>query len=222
MLDEKAVEQTQFFTSDSRPYGLTCGQWTVMWWQWFLSTPKAVNPVLDESGKFASVNQPHKDVWFLAGKIGNEDKNIPSRFCRIPSGRSILFPVINCEANPLEFPELTTEQDLIEHVNRDENTIITKVCSVNGRRIPVQRIKSDPSVFEVRINEDNVCDLKGGGITLASGDGYWVFLKPLPLGDHFISFRGSCEKGKLNSGANYRLKVQEATSISEIEKQSYR
>lgn len=216
MLDEKAVEQTQFFTADSHPYGLTYGQWTVKWWQWFLSTPKAVNPVLDESGKFASVNQPRKDVWFLAGKVGNEDKNIPNRFCMMPSGRSILFPVINCEVNSLEFPELTTEQDLVEHVKRDENTIITKECAIDGRPIPVQRVKSDPTIFKVKINEDNVYDLKGGGITLASGDGYWVFLKPLSLGNHFISFRGSCEKGKLNSGANYRLKVQETASMSEM------
>ena len=71
MLDEKTVEQIQSFTSESRPYGLTYGQWTVMWWKWFLSTPKAVNPILDESGKFASVNQPDKYVWFLAGKIGS-------------------------------------------------------------------------------------------------------------------------------------------------------
>ena len=102
-------------------------------------------------------------------KSGPEDKNVFNRFCRIPTGRSILFPVINCEANPLEFPKLTTEQDLIEHVNRDENTIITKECFVNGRRIPVQRVKSDPVVFEVKINEDNACDVKGGGITLSFG-----------------------------------------------------
>ena len=214
MLNGKAIEQTQFFTADSNPYGRTYGQWTVRWWQWFLSTPKAVNPVIDESGKFASANQPLKDVWFLAGKVGNEDKNIPNRFCRIPSGRSILFPVINCEANPLEYPELITEQDLIEHVNRDENTIITKECSVDGRLIPVQRVKSDPAIFEVKINEDNPCDIKGCGITLASGDGYWVFLKPLCLGDHFISFRGSCEKGKLNSGANYHLNIRDTVSMS--------
>jgi hypothetical protein len=215
MIEGGSVEEIQYHNADARLYELTYGQWTVMWWQWFLSTPKAVNPVLDESGKFGSVNQPRKDVWFLAGKVANEEKNIPNRFCSIPSGRSILFPVINCEANPLEFPELSTEQDLIDHVKRDENTIVTKECSVNGRRIDVQRVKSDPALFEVRINEDNVYDVKGGGITLASGDGYWVFLKPLSPGDHFISFRGSCEKGKLNSGANYHLRVQPPDSTSE-------
>lgn len=61
MPDEKAVEQRQFFTANSHPHGLTYDQWTVMWWQRFLST-QAINPILDESGKFASVNQPRKDL----------------------------------------------------------------------------------------------------------------------------------------------------------------
>ena len=104
--------------------------------------------------------------------------------------------MINCEVNPLEYPELKTHQDLIERVKRDEDSIIKKECSVNGKRIPAQRVKSDPLVFELRINEDNAFNVKGGGTTYASSDGYWVFLKPLPVGKHIISFQGSCEYRK--------------------------
>jgi hypothetical protein len=117
--------------------------------------------------------------------------------------------VINCEANPLEYPELRTDQDLVERVKRDEDTIIKVECAVNGKRIPAQRAKSDPLIFELRINEDNAINVKGGGSACASADGYWVFLKPLPIGEHIISFEGSCEYGKLNSGANYRLEILE-------------
>jgi hypothetical protein len=202
------VGEISFFTQDSKPYGETYGHWTVKWWQWFLSTPKSINPIVDGTGEYAYVNQPSKDVWFLAGKLADEDRNLPNRFCRIPTGRSILFPVINCEANPLEYPELRTDQDLIERVKRDEDTIINKECTVNAKRIPAQRVKADPPVFELRINEDNAINVKGGS-TYASADGYWIFLKPLPIGEHIISFQGSCEYGKLNSGANYRLEVLE-------------
>ena len=203
------VYEISFFTPDSKPYGETYGHWTVKWWQWFLSTPKSINPIVDGTGEHAYVNQPSKDVWFLAGKLADEDRNLPNRFCRIQTGRSILFPVINCEANPLEYPELRTDQDLIERVKTDEDTIINKECSVNAKRIPAQRVKADPPVFELTINEDNAINVKGGGSTYASADGYWVFLKPLPIGEHIISFQGSCEYGKLNSGANYRLEVLE-------------
>jgi hypothetical protein len=202
------TEQIVSFTSDSHPYGLSFGQWTVCWWNWFLSTPKSISPVIDESGKFAAINQPLQDVWFLAGKLASEDKNFPNRVCNVPFGRAILIPVINCEANSLEYPELKTEQELLERVERDENTIIRKECLVDGIQVPVQRIRSDPPLFKVKINEDNFYQIKDGGLTMAAGDGYWVFLKPLIPGDHFISFSGSCEKGKLNSGANYILKVQ--------------
>jgi hypothetical protein len=183
MLNDKDMEQIQIFDANACPYGLTYGNWTVLWWRWFLSTPKTTNAILDDSGKFASINQPSNDVWFLAGKLGNKDKNVPSRFCKIPPRRSILFPVINCEANFLEYPDLKNEEDLVNHVNRDENTITLKQCLINNKRIPVVRVRSDPVVFDVEINEDNIYNISTHGITRASGDGYWVFLKSLAPGD---------------------------------------
>jgi hypothetical protein len=207
MVYKMNIDDIQFFTADSMPYGETYGQWTVKWWRWFLSTPKSINPVLDPTGEYAYVNQPSVHVWFLGGKVVEEERNLPNRFCRIPNDKSILFPVINCEANPLEYPELRTHKDLIERVKTDEDTIDKKECFVNGNRIPVQRVKSDPAVFELSINEDNGANIKGGGNTYASADGYWVFLKPLPLGEYTLSFSGSCEYGKLNSGANYHLQI---------------
>ena len=168
-----------------------------------------MNPVLDESGKFASVNQPSRHVWFLAGKIGSENKNIPKRTCNIPASRSILFPVINCEANPLESPELVTKRDLMDHVSNDENTIVLKESFVDDKYVTPQRVKSDPEVFEVELDVNNAFGVVGGGKTFAAADGYWVYLKPLPPGKHSICFRGSCEYGKLNSGADYHLEVQQ-------------
>src|SRR5690348_12513705 len=97
-MDTKTTEQI-FFDTNSCPYGLTYGEWTVKWWEWFLSTPATMNPIIDESGEFADVGQPDKDVWFLAGSLASEDKNFPKRTCNVPFGRSILFPIINCEAN---------------------------------------------------------------------------------------------------------------------------
>ena len=209
MAEAKSTNEPEYFSADSCPYGMTYGEWTVKWWRWFLSTPRSRNPVLDSSGKYAAVNQPSHGVWFLAGKLADENTSLPSRYCSIPSGRSILFPVISCEANPLEYPELRTEEELINHVTADENTIVEKVCLLNGRPVPVQRVKSDPPIFGVTINEDNVYNMKGGQTTIAYGEGYWVFLKPLSPGDYELSFRGSCELGRLRSGAKYKLNVQD-------------
>jgi hypothetical protein len=178
-----------------------------MWWKWFLITPAATNPGVDESGRFADENQPSEYVWFLAGKLGSETQSIPRRSCIIPSSRSILFPVINCEVNPIECPELSTERDLMEYVRTDENKIVRKDCFLDGKRIPVQRVKSEPDVFEAQIHPENPFGGRQGGYAPVAADGYWIFLMPLPAGKHSLVFSGSCENGRLNSGAYYDLRI---------------
>jgi hypothetical protein len=54
------------FTTDSRPYGLTYGEWTAKWWQWAYSIPSDVHPAYDDNGKYCAEGQSGP-VWFLAG-----------------------------------------------------------------------------------------------------------------------------------------------------------
>jgi hypothetical protein len=195
------------FQPSSMPYGIPYGRWTVRWWQWLVSNSTATSPVLDSTGAHAASNQPPKDVWFLAGILAGTDSRYPHRNCAIPEGRSILFPVINCEANSVEYPELKTPRDLEEHVKNDENTIIKRNCLIDGHAVEVYRVPSDPSVFTLAIPPDNILGVKGAATVQACADGYWVFLKPLSRGKHWISFEGSCELGRLNTGATYELTV---------------
>jgi hypothetical protein len=177
----------EFFTPEEKPHGLTYGQWTVKWWQWAHATPKNINPILDETGEYASIDQ-NGPVWFLAGTAG-ENKSI-RRTCSIPSEKSILFPVINYEMNPIEKPELKTKSELIKH----------------GISMPIYRVRSDPPVFPLTINEHNGFGIPGG-YTNATADGYWVFLKSLPQGEHNIYFHGSCSGGIRNVTATYALRI---------------
>ena len=116
------------YEKGSKPYGLTYGTWSVKWWQWALSTPVSISPIADYNGRAWNINQPPSNVWFLAGKFGNTDKNFPNRVTKLPAGRSIRFPVLNCEANPLEYPELKTYDQLIKRVTDDVNTVIKRTC----------------------------------------------------------------------------------------------
>lgn len=201
------VGEISSYRADSAPYGKTYGSWTVQWWRWALAIPKSVNPIVDGTGIHAGLDQQNEHVSFLAGKLASGDRTLPNRYCTVSSEKSILFPVINCESNQLEDPELRTDQDIIDRVKKDEDTIIKKECYVDGKNIAAQRVKSDPIIFELNIVEDNLFDVKGGS-THASADGYWVFLEPLPVGNHKIYFEGSCEYGTLNSGAIYHLEVR--------------
>jgi hypothetical protein len=203
-------EQIGFFTASDTPYGKTYGRWTVEWWRWILGIPKRVNPVVDMSGEYTAVSQQNRDVYFLAGKLAEEQGDLPERYCKISAHKSILVPVINSESNPLENPELRNNKDIVERVKTDENTIVrsTVQCYLDGKFIPPERISSDPTVFEVRLVDDNLFNVRTGGMTRASADGYWTFLKPLPRGEHTISFQGSCEMGRLHSGAIYKVDIE--------------
>jgi hypothetical protein len=198
----------EFFDALSVPFGISFGQWTVRWWKWAFSSPAAINPVVDPTGRYASVNQPSSDVWFLAGKFGSADKVFPSRICVIPANRSILFPVLNCEANMLEYPDLESHQDLISHVRSDVDSVVKKECFLNDVMIKPQRVSSDPLIFEITIKKDNPLRIKRFGNANACGDGYWVFLKGLRRGNHRLRFEGSCENGALSAGAIYALTIK--------------
>ena len=194
------------YVATDHPYGLTYGQWTVLWWKWATSIPKARNPVLDRTGIYANINQPEK-VWFLAGVFGSEGKDFPRRRCAIPSSKSILLPVINCEANSIEYPDLRTESDLLNHVSEDIRNITRKDCFVNGERLLPERVSSDPKIFSLSISDDLEGLDKGHQNIPCVADGYWVFLKPLSPGQYVFEFNGSCENGRLSSGACYYITV---------------
>jgi hypothetical protein len=198
--------EVQVFTETDKPYGKTYGAWTVKWWQWIYSIPSEINPLLDLTGENWKRDQPSSDVWFLVGVFSDVQKTFPFRKIEMESGRSILFPVLNCEANKLEFPEMT-HNDLVKHVVDDINTVVKKDCTINGKRVSPARISSDPKTYSLRIAKNNAFGVKNSGLTDASAYGYWIFLKPLSKGKYNISFEGSCEFGRLNSGADYELNV---------------
>jgi hypothetical protein len=201
-------DKLMYYTLSSRPFGLSYGEWTVRWWRWFLSTPRSDNSQLDDSRIFTSEDQYGKGrVLFLSGKVGDEYRIFPTRFCSMPPSYSILFPVINCEVNSLEYPELKEPESLLDHVTADEDKIRIKKCKVDGNEVPAFRVKSEPAMFSYHFNRDNPFGVPEGLTTIAA-DGYWVFLKPLAAGKHSIEFEASCENGRLNSGANYYLQIE--------------
>ena len=196
------------YSSDSSYAGLTYGQWTVKWWQWAISNPSIKNPVVDDTGQFASINQPIS-VWFLAGVLADEkrDRKFPRRECNIPTGRPILIPILNCETDSVEYPELKKDSDLLSHLKKQVDSIENRSCYINSQEVPPVRVRSDPMIFEIYVHPDFDQKHNKGGLSRAAADGYWVFLKPLPAGKYNINFEGSCENGRLNSGAEYQVTV---------------
>jgi hypothetical protein len=199
----------EFYTSDCSPYGITFGAWTVRWWKWCFSIQRDKNPTIDKTGIYANEKQS-KPTWFLAGTWVSEERKYPHRKCSIPNGVSILFPIINCEENPLEYPNLRSKEEMKNRLLYDMGTVRDLKCLVNGEKIPPQLVHSDPEFFDITIRSD-MSENKKGGNTLMTTSGYWIFLKSLPKGNHHIEFEGSYQYGKLYSGATYDISVNRGT-----------
>jgi hypothetical protein len=190
----------QCFTPEDRPYGFSYGEWTTKWWEWALSVPIPVNPVLDNTGQYADQNQ-HDPVWFLAGTIGDENK-VAHRTCIIPKQQAILFPVINYIH--IRAPSFKTDIELANHVQKDIDDIVVNEAMIDGQKVPIFRVKSDPRIFNLRVREENKLEIPVGS-TMASADGYWVFIKSLNIGRHEVYFHGACSGGIRNASARYQI-----------------
>ena len=214
----------QYFEPKDRPYGLTYGQWTIKWWQWLLQIPKDKNPALDETGKNIEISQNNDYVSFLTGTFVNTIKT-PHRIVTLPAGRAILIAIINYQANFMEDSMFKNESELKNHVINDIKDIVRHEVLIDNKKLEdgVYRVGSDPSLFPVKIAANIPHGVNGipygvngvddgsisssAGITQAVADGYWIFLKPPPVGKYKIDLFGACTGGVRKIEAHYTINL---------------
>jgi hypothetical protein len=173
----------------SKPHGLSYGEWAAEWWNWALSTPAEVNPLLDESGTCGHIGQQGQ-VWFLAGTFGGSVE----RHLEIPSGTALFFPILNTVVAATEEDE--TEEQMRAQAREifEPNVTLHIEATIDG--IPVQTpwgYAAESPAFTLHLPEGALLDqLSGlsGDLEPAVAAGYWLFLNPLPVGTHEIHFRG--------------------------------
>jgi hypothetical protein len=190
---------------NSKPHGMTYGEWGVAWWQWTMSIPADMNPVTDTTGEFAAVGQSGS-VWFLAGTYGG----VAERTVTIPAGKTLFVPIYNAlwinvpllGDNPWSpEQEAMIRETLAGWVDAFGPADLT--CEIDGR--PVADILSYRSptpvggAFMVDLPENDVWGLVG--LTDVNGDifqpgtygpsiqdGIYLMLAPLSKGKHTIHF----------------------------------
>ena len=72
------------------------------------------------------------------------------------------------------------------------NKVITLRVDIDGvllSDIANYRVRSN--FFDLNFPVDNVYDVRQGS-TRSICDGFWIFIKPLPAGEHVIHFFGEC------------------------------
>jgi hypothetical protein len=206
---QKGNNNLGVYTSGSIPYGLTYGQWTTKWWTWLMSIPTNINPASDSTGANCAQSQ-NGPVWFLAGSTTGKAE----RSCTIPADKAIFFPIIDGECSYAEYPKLKTESELRscaisqnDHTTRVE--AIVDGVSLQNSQMP--RVQSP--LFNFIFPTNNIFGAAAGD-SQSVADGYYVFLKPLPVGKHEISFKAVSVEftttGTQNSAQNlvYHLTVK--------------
>jgi hypothetical protein len=161
-------------------FGRTYTEWSVRWWQWFLTLtdfPTDQNCGQNQTGP----------VWFLAAG--------PSIVtCTLPFGQALFFPIVDVECSdkdidPLFFRSTTAERRLCAKNFADG--IIHLAAKVDGKNVhnPTQYRFPSPE-FEVIAPPRNIGGLKPGKAESVA-DGYYLLLLPLSRGEHTISVKGT-------------------------------
>jgi hypothetical protein len=188
---------TLVFEPGSSPFNLTYSDWTEKWWQWAYSIPKNIHPAYDDTGKYCKESQK-EPVWFLPGTY----QHSVIRYCEIPYGVGILFPILNSECSYAEYPQMKTKEELSNCAKKIQDTTVPEFATLNGVKIPKlenYRIQSD--IFNFTLPENNILDLSPQ-TTQAVSDGNWIFLQPLSLGNYELKFKGNVKTIKTNNETN--------------------
>ena len=186
---------------------------TAQWWQWALSIPTSVNPMLDGNGDNCMVGQ-RDSVWFLAGAFfGGTAK----RTCSVPEGVPLFFPVAN--AVNFNAPNICGQtgslstKDLRDATAAFVNGLSQLAAELDGRALSLQRIRS--RVFELALPEDNVFDgpcasignVPAGIYSPAVDEGFYASVPPLRPGNHTIHFHAENSSQGFVVDVTYTLHV---------------
>jgi hypothetical protein len=182
------ISDLLLYPRESQPFGSPWEEWAALWCKWLLELPKDINPSIDTIGKNCYQNQKDPNVWFLGGTFGNL---IPiRRYCRIPEHKAILFPILEKEDSFAEDTDLKLESELRLRAKEFIDRVRDLRLVIDGAIVEgLYNYRVQSPIFNLNFPIDCVYDVKPG-LTKAVCDGYWIFLRPLPIGQHEIRFSG--------------------------------
>jgi hypothetical protein len=185
--------------------GLTQAELANNWWRWALSFPAPVNPLLDTTGAFSYLGD-QGPVFFLAGTTGNQTF---ARTVTIGSDQAVfvpVFPFITWAAIsaylPGTYPNLLRDVEETAGIEPSGTAPNTKlILTLNGEPLPLPKgttslldfRQTSPALFDLFVPANNAFFLTDPiypGMFPSVSDGWWVLLKPLPVGHYTLRFRG--------------------------------
>jgi hypothetical protein len=220
------VFAVEIYSDDQPPFGIPADVWIGKWWSWWIKTNAGGNePVLNG----CIINKSEPMVMLMETTVNGK----PHQVCEISSTQGIIVPLWtgfwdadNPEDEKKTYAELSKmareQVDLgaVTSLVKVDNNPVAKldvVSSMRGGSLDYKTNSLDNVTevfskgFNITIPEDsNYPDLKSG--TFRTGaHGWFVFLKPLPPGDHTLYYNvGVTGTGPNDHSAEitYDLKVK--------------
>jgi hypothetical protein len=185
---------------------------SIKWWKWAESIPISSNPILAPSGRYdASISQSG-DVWFLAGT--NNTTGVV-RTVEIPAGKALFFPIFNGVASQDDGTGFDTPEKRQKAIEDYIDLVTVHTFKLDDKKLDNYRVESKPFEFTNFPTPDY---LKLSDLTLqrpipAISDGYWIMLKPLPVGKHTIIIHGKLVYGEkpedfIETQVTYKIKIK--------------
>lgn len=205
------------FSVTEMPYNHTFAYWVDKWFSWFLSLPndagneKFTHPRDNYSPEKCSWNQDvDGPVWMLAdGRATKDLSELQIRECTVPSGKALLVQIVgsNCSAEE----GLKNDNELLNCANwvLDEAEFS---ATVDGKVVmDTKKNPDDREKFFARPFLTNITYAKSNYYNATEGTyrgmeaGYFLFVKPLPIGNHTIQFDESVINTLDSTGNDKRL-----------------
>ncbi|MGB5091302.1 MAG: hypothetical protein WBN72_10205 [Nitrososphaeraceae archaeon] len=190
------------YSTDSKPFGIPYQDWVAAWWNWTSEITTDMHP-RDDPSRSCNVNQ-NGSVWFLPDALSIESASNP-RICEVPAGKAIFIPVITGEMDNIEKRNLTDTEIIKQALACDNysNNRRAEVdgVSVNGLNDPVTYRTNSSHLFNSTMVDNNIYNLKPG-TGRGFADGWFLFIKPLPIGEHKIHVAGAINAPDPNCNSN--------------------
>jgi hypothetical protein len=184
--------------------GLSYGDWASVFWKWLLSD-------LAQGGS----------VYFLRGNVDLEAPIVRTEreMVTIYSDTGIFFPIICTVTSKLDHPKAISDMIRREHSADSERKPLALRAVIDNIEIPnpenyyaetPEFILSAPKSYPLRRQFKPIFRT---GKAAAVSAGYWILLRPLPIGEHTINFEGADKDGFKTSGI-YSITVVERPIVN--------
>jgi hypothetical protein len=176
---------------NDRYHGKTYAEWSARWWEWVMEYPvqdahgdPLIHPFFEDSD-FDVTDGQRGSVWFLASPFGTVERTI-----QVPENKALFFGMLNAEASDLEGLGATPEERR-ETAKYLADHIVNVSCTINGS--PVENISNFRVASpEFRFHAPTPWIFgETGGRGKSVADGYYLLVRPLPVGTHTIRYTGA-------------------------------